>query len=312
MVSSVSDAAPKNFPNWAPAERQGAFRLLQESLPHLIHALELENSPKWQRFSSSTEAERDIPSLKGVSVFQKVLVIQALRPDRLQSALMQFCNDLLKVDSISPPPLSLSAFYKESDASLPLLLISSPGADASKELQEFAAKTVGAGHYEELAMGGGQQEVAVHLLRQAAASGTGVWVNNFDFVVSWLPALEKELSSLAPNPEFRLWLTSETHPGFPSILLQQSLKATYESPPGIKKNLQRTFDSWDPELFRTNTPSSNPVRSRLLFLLACFHAVIQERRTYIPQGWIKFYEFSYGDIRAGSFVMEVGGILFSQ
>ena len=32
----------------------------------------------------------------------------------------------------------------------------------------------------------------------------------------------------------------------------------------------------------------------------------QERRTYIPQGWTKFYEFSYGDIRAGSFVMEVG------
>jgi len=32
--------------------------------------------------------------------------------------------------------------------------------------------------------------------------------------------------------------------------------------------------------------------------------VVQERRTYIPQGWSKFYEFSVGDIRAGRFVMD--------
>ena len=31
---------------------------------------------------------------------------------------------------------------------------------------------------------------------------------------------------------------------------------------------------------------------------------MQERRTYIPQGWSKFYEFSYGDLKAGTYVME--------
>ena len=115
-----------------------------------------------------------------------------------------------------------------------------------------------------------------------------------------LPSLEKELSSLEPHNDFRLWLTSEAHNSFPSILLQQSLKATFESPPGIKKNLQRTFDSWDVDTF----DPQNPIRSRLLFLLASFHAVMQERRTYIPQGWTKFYEFSYGDMRAGTLVVE--------
>jgi len=112
--------------------------------------------------------------------------------------------------------------------------------------------------------------------------------------------LEKELSSLDPNPDFRLWLTSESHTLFPSILLQQSLKVAYEAPPGVKNNLQRAFDSWDREDFS----DTNPVRARLLFLLACFHAVVQERRTYIPQGWTKFYEFSYGDMRAGTYVIE--------
>ena len=301
LVASVSEVAPRGYPSWAPAERQGAFRLVQEHLPHLIQALELDNAGKWQRFSTSLEAERDLPSLRGVSTFQRVLVMQVFRPDRLQSALLQFVCDLLRIESVSPPPLSLAALYEESYPDTPLLLISSPGADASKELEEYAAKTIGAGQYEELAMGGGQQEIAMQMLRSAAQQGTWLCLKNLHLVVAWLPNLEKVLSGLEPHPEFRLWLTSEPHNLFPSILLQQSLKATFESPPGIKKNLQRTMENWDPT---TMDESSNPMRSRMIFLLACFHAVMQERRTYLPQGWTKFYEFSYGDLKAGTFVLQ--------
>jgi dynein heavy chain 2 len=300
VVASVSDALPKGYPSWAPSERKDAFRLLSEQLPHLVNALELENAAKWQRFASSLEAERDLPSLRGVSLFQRVLIVQAFRPDRLQSAIMQFCIELLRIESLSPPPISLPTLFSEISPVIPLLLISSPGADASKELQEYAAKTVGAGNYEEIAMGGGQQDAALHLLRQAAQNGSWLCLQNLHLVVSWLPKLEKEIAALNPHSDFRLILTTESHNQFTSILLQTSLKATFESPPGIKKNLQRTFDAWDPELFDAN----NPVRGRLLFLLACFHAVMQERRTFIPQGWTKFYEFSYGDLKAGTYVVE--------
>lgn len=31
---------------------------------------------------------------------------------------------------------------------------------------------------------------------------------------------------------------------------------------------------------------------------------MQERRTYIPQGWVKYYEFSYGDLMAGEKIIE--------
>ena len=36
-----------------------------------------------------------------------------------------------------------------------------------------------------------------------------------------------------------------------------------------------------------------------------FHSAIQERRNYNPQGWIKFYEFSYGDYKAGLEVIKI-------
>jgi dynein heavy chain 2 len=65
-------------------------------------------------------------------------------------------------------------------------------------------------------------------------------------VTAWLPVLEKEFKMLNPDKKFRLWLTSEAHPKFPSILLQSSLKITYETPPGIKNNLTRTFQYVQP------------------------------------------------------------------
>ena len=44
------------------------------------------------------------------------------------------------------------------------------GSDASKELQEFAEKTIGTGNYDALAMGGGQQDIAINMLRTAAGN----------------------------------------------------------------------------------------------------------------------------------------------
>ena len=84
---------------------------------------------------------------------------------------------------------------------------------------------------------------------------------------------------MKPHKDFRLWLTSEVHPKFPTILLQSSIKITYEAPPGLKKNLLRTFEMWTPEEFGKGSVA----RSQTLFVLAWFHAIIQERRKYIPQ-----------------------------
>jgi dynein heavy chain 2, cytosolic len=46
-------------------------------------------------------------------------------------------------------------------------------------------------------------------------------------------------------------------------------------------------------------------RAQTLFSLAWFHAVIQERRNYIPQGWNKFYEFSAADLRSSVEIINV-------
>uniref|UniRef100_A0A3Q2D7E6 Dynein cytoplasmic 2 heavy chain 1 n=1 Tax=Cyprinodon variegatus TaxID=28743 RepID=A0A3Q2D7E6_CYPVA len=109
-------------------------------------------------------------------------------------------------------------------------------------------------------------------------------------LIQSLPTLHTpELNVLRPKASFRLWLTAEVHPRFPPILLQSSLKITYEAPPGLKKNLLRTYESWTPEQI---SKGGNLARAQSLFCLAWFHAVCQERRNYIPQailGWFLFH-----------------------
>jgi dynein heavy chain 2 len=144
-------------------------------------------------------------------------------------------------------------------------------------------------------------QIALRLLSEAARSGDWLCLKNLHLVTSWLPVLEKELNALTPHKRFRLWLTTESHPRFPPILLQQSLKLTFESPPGLKKNLQRTYETWDADFISNGSPQ----RAQLLFLLAWFHAIMQERRSYIPQGWTKFYEFSLSDLRSAANVVDM-------
>lgn len=105
------------------------------------------------------------------------------------------------------------------------------------------------------------------------------------------------MNSHQPHNGFRLWLTAETHPKFPTILLQSSLKVTLEAPPGIKKNMQRSYDSWSP----TFVGSASKERAQTLFALAWLHALVEERRNFIPQVRNKFVQVN---------VVKIDGKLF--
>ena len=291
-------------PTWVSAERTAAVLSLSTNLPSLYERLDLANTELWNRFDKSSQCEKEIPSsvAKSLTHFQQVLLIQTLRPDRLQTVMEQFAMAALGLKELSPATLDLKKLHsKDSMATEAILVVISPGADPSQEIQELAESVVGGDRLHEVAMGQGQATVALQSLRSCAMNGDWLCLKNLHLVTGWLPVLEKELNSLELHENFRLWLTTESHPNFPTVLLQSSLKVTYEAPPGIKKNLQRTYNSWNEEYI---SQGNSTLRSQALFALAWFHAVVQERRCYIPQGWSKFYEFSLGDLRAGTNIID--------
>uniref|UniRef100_A0A3Q3KJ04 Cytoplasmic dynein 2 heavy chain 1 n=1 Tax=Monopterus albus TaxID=43700 RepID=A0A3Q3KJ04_MONAL len=290
VVGEMFKKEVREFASWIDQERHGAVAIFKATFPALYQSLCLSDSDLWLSFSQSSQCEQEIPSTiaKKITPFQQLLLVQAVRPDRLQSAMAAFASQALGMKELSPPPLNLRRLYTETMEWEPVLIIISPGADPSQELAELAAESI--------SMGQGQADVALATLRECSRNGDWLCLKNLHLVTGWLPLLEKELNVLRPKAGFRLWLTAEVHPKFPPILLQSSLKITYEAPPGLKKNLLRTYESWTPEQI---SKGGILARAQSLFCLAWFHAVCQERRNYIPQGWTKFYEFSLSDLRAG-------------
>mmetsp|Transcript_33539 Transcript_33539/g.74227 ORF Transcript_33539/g.74227 Transcript_33539/m.74227 type:complete len:2007 (+) Transcript_33539:3-6023(+) len=299
-------AAQGQKPSWVREETAGAYALLASNFPQLVQACELHDSGLWASWATGTEAN-DAAMVPGkvsgkISQFQALLLVKSFRPDHLQTAMTKFVCSTLNVRSVAPAAFSLKQLVElESNPSQPILFITTPGADPSQELSEYAATTIGKERYHEVAMGQGQAELALSLLRDSARSGDWLFLKNMHLAVSWLPTLEKEVYNLQKHNDFRLFLSSEPHNKFPTTLLEGSLKVTFEAPPGLKKNMLRTYEGWSADSLSAGTP----LRAQLLFVLAWFHAVVQERRNYIPQGWSKFYEFSFADLRSGADVVAL-------
>ena len=105
-------------------------------------------------------------------------------------------------------------------------------------------------------------------------------LKNVHLAPQWLVQLEKKLHSLQPHAGFRLFLTTEINPKIPVNLLRVGEILVFEPPPGIRANLLRTFSAVPAS--RMMKPPNE--RTRLYFLLAWFHAVVQERLRYCPLG----------------------------
>ncbi|KRT80222.1 hypothetical protein AMK59_6546, partial [Oryctes borbonicus] len=176
--------------------------------------------------------------------------------------------------------LQLSQILQESSSSEPILLLTTSGNDPSAEIRELAEDKKGMGKYIEIAMGEGQEIKAVSSLQEANENGYWIILKNLHLVCNWLPILLQELQNLKANPDFRIWLITESQNSFNLVLAQNSLKIAYEAPQGVRNNLLRTYANWGPDYVQ----SLKPTNARIFFILACLNALLQERRTYIPQG----------------------------
>ena len=300
--SIIQITTVQELPSWAPQDRKENFQQFASMFPNLLHSISLSDK-EWNNWFTSNDCEKNFPGQhkQKLTAFQRVLLIQVFRPDRVESALNSFVAESLGLTSITGLVWSFKSILKEEPTpDIPILFITSQGSDPSKELEEFAEREIGRENFQELSMGGNQNELALQMLRDATKSGKWLCFKNLHLVTSFLPLLEKELKAQNLHQNFKLWLTAEPHPKFPAILLESCSKITYEAPPGLKKNLQRIYSGWSPAFFE----QGSQIRSQMLFLLAWFHGLLQERRTYIPQGWSKFYEFSYGDFKAGTAIIE--------
>jgi dynein heavy chain len=255
----------------------------------------------WEQVYTSAEPLAVIEGLlegAAPSAFQKLCVLRCFRPDKMVPAIQDYIRTELGAQFIDPPSFNLQRCYDDSDATAPLVFVLSVGADPMAELLKLADKLGKGKKLHTVSLGQGQGVVAEKLIAEAVDTGAWVCLQNCHLAESWMPSLERIVEEIKPestNEEFRLWLTSMPNPKFPVLVLQNSVKMTLEPPKGMRSNLQGSMTSLDGDWFESGTRPA--YFKKLVFGLAFFHALVQERKKFGPLGWNIRYDFSDSDLR---------------
>ena len=258
------------------------------------------SSEKWAAMLTATDPEQKVPidwvapNVNPIRIaLLRLLVIKAIRPDRLMSAVDMYVTAVFgeEFNWREQSKLDLKEILeRDSHCSVPIMLCSEAGQDASARVDALASslgKTL-----LQVAMGSAEGFTdADRSIGQASKNGSWVLLRNVHLCPEWLGMLEKRLHGMSFHENFRLFLTSEISPKLPTSLLRISDIGVSEASTGIKANLQRFFRSIPP----ARIDKQPAERSRLYSLLAWFNAVVQERLRYSPLGWTKRYEFSEAD-----------------
>jgi dynein heavy chain, axonemal len=244
--------------------------------------------------------------------FQKLLVLRCLRPDRMTIALAEWIRNALpdgRAYMDCDGSLSffevLSSSFDDSSNITPIFFILSPGADPVKEVERLGKKTMNLQinvNYHNVAMGQGQDVVAMAKLDLGHHQGHWVMLQNIHLMPRWCRDLEKRLDEFAiegSHPNFRCFLSADPSTGIPIGILERSIKLTNEPPQGLVANLRRAFAFFSKEDFEDR---DSKVKS-ILFGLCHFHAVMLERKKFGPMGYNMMYPFSIGDLRDSASVL---------
>uniref|UniRef100_A0A7N8XJR9 Dynein axonemal heavy chain 10 n=1 Tax=Mastacembelus armatus TaxID=205130 RepID=A0A7N8XJR9_9TELE len=229
-----------------------------------------------------------------LSAFQKLLLLRCFRVDRVYRAVTDYVTVTMGEKYVQPPVISIDAIYEQSTPSSPIVFILSPGSDPASDIMKLAERSgFGGNKFKFLAMGQGQEKVALQLLEMAVSWGHWLMLQNCHLLVNWLKELEKSLERITkPNPKFRLWITTNPIKDFPIGILQKSLKVVTEPPNGLKLNMRATYSKIS---YETLTACPHPAFRSLVYVLVFFHAVVQERRKYGKIGWNVSYDFNESD-----------------
>jgi dynein heavy chain len=249
------------------------------------------------------DALESVPLPMGYSevldVFQRLCILRCFRPDRVTVGVQQFIIDKMSEKYIQPPLLNFHKVFEQSAPLTPVIFVLSPGADPAYDVFALADRLgFGGPKMKFIALGQGQEKTAQLMLETGSARGQWVMLLNCHVLSGWLRKLEAVLEHLEsgtiPHIDFRLWMTTDPTDAFPLAVLQKSVKVVTEPPNGLKLNMKSIFS----KITQQQIDSCPHYAFRpLVFVMAFFHAVVQERRKYGKVGWNVPYDFNESDFR---------------
>lgn len=264
------------------------------------------DSDEWSDFFNIEKAENaKFPGdYSTLSPLEKILLLKALRPDRIPNALYNFIADTMGKEYVEQKPFNMEVAFKESDKNTPIFFVLFAGVDPTPWVEKLGKSlniTLENKKFVNISMGQGQEEPAEEVIIKFAKEGGWVMLQNCHLMSSWVPKLERllEIVSEDSHEDFRCFISAEPPPiaswkNMPESLMQSCIKVANEAPTDIQSNLIRSWGNFSQE---TIDACSKPNEMKAcLFSLCWFHAVVCGRRRFGQQGWSRKYSFNTGDL----------------
>uniref|UniRef100_A0A8B9HNA4 Dynein, axonemal, heavy chain 11 n=1 Tax=Astyanax mexicanus TaxID=7994 RepID=A0A8B9HNA4_ASTMX len=280
LPAESSSGSPVSF---LSAQAWGTIRALSVLEAFWGLDRDVEGSAKrWRKLVESECPERERLPLdwKKKSSMQKLIILRAMRPDRMSYALRNF--------------------VEESLGCVCVCVCVHSGLKLGFSTEQ--------GNLHSVSLGQGQEGVAEKALEAAALKGHWVILQNVHLVKHWLVRLSDllELSGRNADPQYRVFLTGQPAPSpdqhiIPRAILENSLKLTNEPPTGMSASLHAALSNFNQDTLEMC--SHEQEFKLLLFSLCYFHACVSERRKFGPQGWNCCYPFNTGDLSISTSVL---------
>ena len=303
LVRNPRDNSKENpLQSWLPDAAWGSAQALASMEEFTSLPADVEGS--WKRWKEWCEFEQPesnpLPQeWKRLSGFHQLLVVRAMRPDRMTLAISKWVADVLGEQYATAINFDLLLSFEDSGPAVPIFFLLSPGVDPAADVRALGktmGKTEDEGKFQGVSLGQGQEPVAEKALDHGYAEGGWVMLENIELVATWLPKLEKKLESLeeGAHPEFRVFLSAMPQKVVPVPILQKSIKLTNEPPSGLKANILRAYQNFDATVWESSSKQGE--FKAIIFSLCFFHSVVCERRKFGPMGWNRGYPFNQGDL----------------
>jgi dynein heavy chain len=107
-----------------------------KTFANLISSMESE-ALQWRKWYAEEKAEiAELPrQYKDVSLFHRLLILRAMRPDRLSGALQQFVSENLGEEFVEQSPFDVFQCYAEMSAITPVFFVLFPGVDPTPDVE---------------------------------------------------------------------------------------------------------------------------------------------------------------------------------
>ncbi|XP_071818739.1 dynein axonemal heavy chain 5-like isoform X4 [Apostichopus japonicus] len=232
---------------------------------------------------------------------QRLLVLRAFRPDRVQQCSVAFVSSVLGKRYIQDINFDIHTIVNQSSPRIPILLLYTREGDlAQKMFNDVASKKQS--HTVVVALnnsGPTEERKARKAIKKAMQDGSWVLLQHGHNAVHLMNLLETILEEgdikNGSESNFRVWISAQMRPELPVRLLQIATKAIVDTSRMVRNSLVGSISQLDQETLKHSGRTEWPP---LLHNLAMLHAAVRLRALYGMYGWNypATMDFSFNEI----------------